>query len=84
MARLGLTYNWNGEPHTYQYAQEFSTIEVQLMIHQIWGDGFAKIPTEGVSIDTECPRSIYIIPIHQILRLHVQLDADEECPDIEV
>lgn len=84
MARLGLTYNWNGEPRSYQYVQDFSTTELQLKIHQIWGDGFAKIPTEGISVDTECHRSIYIIPINQILRMHVQLDADEECPDIEV
>lgn len=84
MANLAITYNWNGEAHTYQYAQQFTPTELQLKVRQIWGDGFAKIPTESVTIDSECPRSVYIVPIHQILRLHVVLDSNEECPDIEV
>ena len=83
MAQLSLTYQWNGEPHKYEFPTSLTPLEVQLKVHQIWNDGFARIPTSDVHADSECPRTVYIIPVHQILRLAVELEENEECPDVE-
>lgn len=84
MARLSIVYTWNGEPATYKYPQTLSTIEIQLGVVNIFADGFARVPTQYMSIDDKCPRTVYLIPVHQILRFVVELDADEECPEPEI
>ena len=82
MAKLHILYNGTGhEPSTFEWCADRTPAEVEDKITDILSDGCVRIPSDRSAVgETRC-RTVYVIPLHQIIRFIVELSEYEECPD---
>jgi hypothetical protein len=81
MAKMIVVYEWNGEPASYRYPNSLSVDDTQKKIQDLCSNGFLNIPSAQVSLDDDCPRTIYIIPFSRVYRFIVELEQGEKCPE---
>jgi len=81
MAKLSIIYEYNGGTSEFHHCTKEPVGDIVKRISNILRDGCAICPSDTVSLGLESCRTVYVIPLHRIIRFVVELDEGEECPD---